>query len=906
MDKCIVKKHKMSGGIKMKKMLIADHIEMNRSILSEVFAQEYEIITTESSSEVFKLLTNGENFSVVLMGEDIAGKLSGDEIRTLSKMKVFETTALILILESYCSTERIVRSELEFHDVTASPVNPTVIRRRVENVCELLSRRNGTQESIDDRDTLTGLWNFIGARKNIEKLISENEKSQRHMMMLIDIDGFSSINRRTGYRFGNEILKDIGQMLRRHMPPECILGRIEDDNYIVFVPDCSVKEGGMPLIEDAFRSIHKTYTFNGITYPEVTASIGITEYPTHGISFDELFACASKAVDVAKINGKNMYLFYNANMKTGWDMAEGAGSAITDQAPELQDEVFETFFMPVKDYRSGRILHCEMIESTTGRPDNYDFDAIYSAIYHSENITAVSLNSLRRQFSRIYRLEQEGAALPHLSISTMFRGSDSEIVLKALDEILTHYPVNCKNITISITQDMLDDMDAHSITGLVEFLKLKGFGIGIYLVGFQAVNTKCFAAGLFDSITFAGRFLDNVGDGAIPPEVPVYLTDCFTGLGMQVIMPMNSDPEILSVLGKKTNIPFGIYSGEMIGLDELNGDTEDVIRQEMPVLEYNRTSLVLSDRIYDEILEQTRSFIFEWTPRLDSVKFSGSFERMYGYKPSTQDFLRDLRSSRLLHPDDMSCFIGRLNYVRSEASDAMCLVRFYNMMSDQYVWNRVHFVVARNTAGIPARIVVVCADITDDRVRDEDELRRERTDYICSMYKRSASENKIRSFLREEGAAGQHALIIAEINGFERIETALGRVFASAVVRGCAEDISELFRDSDIIGRISGAQYILFVKNCGSLDELKNKAPRICEIIEKSYSSDEESVSISGKVGVSLFPKDGRTYEEMFSAALNALYFARHSINTNFAFSYETEPVRRITAESTDRRNAEI
>ena len=64
---------------------------------------------------------------------------------------------------------------------------------------------SGLGEIDTDRDPVTGLWNYNGLRNEIEDFITHTGKNGRHMLMLIDIDGFRSINRQTGYRFGNHI-----------------------------------------------------------------------------------------------------------------------------------------------------------------------------------------------------------------------------------------------------------------------------------------------------------------------------------------------------------------------------------------------------------------------------------------------------------------------------------------------------------------------------------------------------------------------------------------------------------------------------------------------------------------------------------------------------------------------------
>ncbi len=755
----------------------------------------------------------------------------------------------------------------------------------------------GLGEIVTDRDPVTGLWNFNGLRNEIEDFITHTGKKGTHMLLLIDIDGFRSINRNTGYRFGNEILKDIGEVLRQQFTDNNIIGRVEDDNFIVFVKDCPDREANVAIVDNIFRKLHKTYTFNGKTYPELSTCIGISDYPKHGKTFEELFEGASKAVDIAKINGKNMYLFYNDNMRENWEL-------VPYSSKELDKKVmdFERFFVPVQDSVSGSIVSYDIIETSSEYGDEYDFDEIYSTIYNTGNITAVSLNSLRRIFSVIYEFQQKELNLPVFIVTTMFNGNDCDVVIKTLQEILNYYPIDCSKICINLTQDMLASMDMRRVAELTDFLRGCGFEMGVYNVGLNSINTKVFTKHLFNRVTFSSSFIDDITDGLIPVEILVYLIECFTGLGTYTYLPLDTDDEVVKVILKHTDLPFGVHSHEFVDLNDFLQSVksgEEIEINDLAAIEAaSGTSLVMSDKMYDEILEQTKSFIFEWIPRIDTVKFSGSFEKIYGYTPTGFEFIKNIRASSLLHSDDIKKFLEKINSARSETSDTECLVRIYNANTDSYVWNRVHFVSIRNAAGIPTKIMAVCADVSEERLTlNDDEQRKDRTDFITNLYNRTAAENKIRSYLYDEGVSGNHALMVVDMVGFEEMEKEFGKPFANAVLRESAGSIRELFRDSDVIGRINGSQFIVFVKGLGRREVLAEKGEAIVASLSRTCQTDKGERTINAKVGISLYPEDGQSYEELYESALKALYYSKHSVVSDTTFAIDGGSPRLMPAE---------
>ena len=104
----------------MRKMLVADNTEINRSILYGIFASQYELIQTESSETAFRLLTeNYKDISVVLINESIASRLSSDSVKTLSALKVFDNVPVIVILNSESSYIKQNSLPMPFCDVIA-------------------------------------------------------------------------------------------------------------------------------------------------------------------------------------------------------------------------------------------------------------------------------------------------------------------------------------------------------------------------------------------------------------------------------------------------------------------------------------------------------------------------------------------------------------------------------------------------------------------------------------------------------------------------------------------------------------------------------------------------------------------------------------------------------------------
>ncbi len=737
-----------------------------------------------------------------------------------------------------------------------------------------------------DKDIITGLWNYTGVKREIDAFLANDGKNGSHALVMIDIDDFRTINRQAGYRFGSEILCDITNLLKYRITGSNILGRIEDDSFVIFINDCPDKEQRSLMIEDIFRCIHKTYISDEERLPDISASVGIALYPADGSDFDELFENARRAVEIAELNGRNMYLYYNKGMRESWELQKFDSSLRVVEKNELEVTELQGYFIPVVDSASGFIMSYDVI-GVSGRYMSrlVNMDTLMQAALNSENVAALSLNSVDKLLSMIAQLEMENTAMPELSILTVFDGSELDTIVSAFAEMLEKNPVDSSRICIMLSHDMIEQLSVAELTDFASQIKSLGFMVGIYNVGIRSINVNCFIENLFDKVVFAKRFIQSVTDGVYDPDIMINLLKYFDKLGTKTVLPGGISSDFVSMLKERSPYSFGYHKDEFISINDfrLQMKASSVIK-DYPVLSHEKTSLVLNDKMYDEILEQTKSFIIEWSPRFDKIKISGSFARMYGYRPEPEDFFHTLTGAEFIHPDDQKKFAEKMNSARSEQIDEEAFVRIYNKRDDKYLWNRARFVTIKNSEDVPTRIMAVFTDISDNRTDGPDESRKDRTDFITNLYNKHATENKIKNYLYDEGSDGSHALLMVEICGFDTLERELGFVFANAVLKEVAGSVRELFRDSDIIGRGSGSRFTVFVKGMDARNKIREKCAQICRAINNKYQSDAGEISVYGKIGISLYPRDGSTYDELYEGALKALYFAKHSQKLDAAF----------------------
>ena len=145
-------------------------------------------------------------------------------------------------------------------------------------------------------DGLTRLYN----RKFFYNRVTQHV--QRHLPVYIlfsDIDNFKKLNDTQGHQMGDNVLKQVAQIMKDEAEECGIAGRYGGEEMVIMVSDPSVK---MDAFAEQIRSRIEKETI-------VTASIGYSKYK-NGLSAEELIKQADEAMYRAKTTGKNKVVKY--------------------------------------------------------------------------------------------------------------------------------------------------------------------------------------------------------------------------------------------------------------------------------------------------------------------------------------------------------------------------------------------------------------------------------------------------------------------------------------------------------------------------------------------------------------------------------------------------------------------
>lgn len=129
-----------------------------------------------------------------------------------------------------------------------------------------------------------------------------------------------------------------------------------------------------------------------------------------------------------------------------------------------------------------------------------------------------------------------------------------------------------------------------------------------------------------------------------------------------------------------------------------------------------------------------------------------------------------------------------------------------------------------------------------------------------------------RQSLREESLLG---VAMLDLDGFKPVNDRFGHASGDRLLLALTQRIRNCLRSGDTLGRIGGDEFGLLFPALESVDDLDNLGARILEAIRKPVEIEGESVSVTGSLGITLYPLDDVSAETLLSHADLALYAAK-------------------------------
>lgn len=224
-----------------------------------------------------------------------------------------------------------------------------------------ISRRRMSEERIWQHanfDMLTNLPNRRLFRDRLEQEVKKAQRSGQQLgLLFIDLDRFKEVNDLLGHDAGDLLLTQASHRLAGCVRDSDTVARLGGDEFTVILPGIESLESVAKVADKILRSLAKPFQLgNEVAY--LSASVGITIFPTDAAEPEELIRNADQAMYGAKHAGRNQFSYFTRSMQ---EKAHNRLRLAGELRGALAAGQLQVWYQPVVEMSSGRIVKAEAL-----------------------------------------------------------------------------------------------------------------------------------------------------------------------------------------------------------------------------------------------------------------------------------------------------------------------------------------------------------------------------------------------------------------------------------------------------------------------------------------------------------------------------------------------------------------
>jgi diguanylate cyclase (GGDEF)-like protein/PAS domain S-box-containing protein len=207
-------------------------------------------------------------------------------------------------------------------------------------------------------DPLTDLPNRLLFTDRAEQALASAQIHKRGCaLLLLDLDHFKIINDSLGHNVGDQLLKAVGERLQGLFGPGVTLARLGGDEFAVLAESCPQVVQAAALAQRILDGMKEPFIFDGHQL-FISASIGISLFPSDALSAEQLLRNADSALFKAKSAGREGYALYTEELTAhAQHRVEMAG----ELRRALDQQELRVYYQPVHDLQNSRLIGVEAL-----------------------------------------------------------------------------------------------------------------------------------------------------------------------------------------------------------------------------------------------------------------------------------------------------------------------------------------------------------------------------------------------------------------------------------------------------------------------------------------------------------------------------------------------------------------
>ncbi|MEA5038482.1 MAG: diguanylate cyclase [Clostridiaceae bacterium] len=210
------------------------------------------------------------------------------------------------------------------------------------------------------------------------------------------------------------------------------------------------------------------------------------------------------------------------------------------------------------------------------------------------------------------------------------------------------------------------------------------------------------------------------------------------------------------------------------------------------------------------------------------------------------------------------------------------LVAHMECPSGNQRWEKMEFVTIRDDDGNPVRAIISVEDVTAEKTSMLEMLRRARSDGMTGLLNKTAAEELAAQWL-SRNAGVSCAMLVVDLDNLKSINDTLGHIQGDRALRLLSETLRKHFRSTDLIGRVGGDEFMVFLPGLSNAPRLHNSLAALVHRLSTLRIGEQNNHPFRASIGAVLGTGGTDSYNDLFKRADSALYRVKRNGKNSYA-----------------------
>ncbi|MBR6898148.1 MAG: sensor domain-containing diguanylate cyclase [Lachnospiraceae bacterium] len=301
--------------------------------------------------------------------------------------------------------------------------------------------------------------------------------------------------------------------------------------------------------------------------------------------------------------------------------------------------------------------------------------------------------------------------------------------------------------------------------------------------------------------------------------------------------------------------------------------------KESGALNEEKTELIKTMREKDERADVLsylmNDFSFEYDFKSDVISFSEKYATIFHRGRNFIRFKETIRNHFTIYHKDVDNLLKAYNDVLNGSDEGNFIFRL-QMLNGQYEWFSAVFKTIFNSDGRPTYAVGKIYNIHESQKEKEALLSKSTKDPLTGLLNRGELEKRTQAYIDNMADEDHAALLIMDLDHFKSVNDNFGHSKGDDLLREISNLLMSEFRTTDIVGRLGGDEFYVFMKDISSMEDAITKCKSVLEKVRRSITYDDMTVDISTSMGIVEVVKGGK-FLDLYMKADASLYDAKES-----------------------------